>query len=139
MFSARKRTRRFFPPSMEMPAEYAAPLGFGRWNKKRKAPPIDLQAAGPSSDFEIKGLALAGGFGHTGSPLSLTTRHVVGGDIFHVRGHAPGMPERVVEFSVAVPPEHVCNWHGYFAVRGDRAVEHRVHVFRVEEQIDRIE
>src|SRR5713226_981390 len=136
MFSARKRTRRFFPPSMEMPAEYAAPLGFGRWNKKRKAPPIDLQAAGPSSDFEIKGLALAGGFGHFRCPFVGAPLHLIGRDVLHVLRKAPLVAKRVGDFPVAVSPELIGKWHVNLGACGNSTVEGRVHIFCVQEDIN---
>src|SRR5713226_695317 len=82
--------------------------------RETKSPPINWNTAGLSTESKRNDSALAGSLGHAGSPFGLAAGHFVGRDIFHVRGHAPGMAEGIVEFTVAVAPEHIGHWHGRF-------------------------
>src|SRR5260370_11087902 len=107
--------------------------------EKKKSPADRFTSGRAFHGIELAGSALAGGFSHAGGPLGLPALHLLGCDVFYVRSHAPGMAERVIELSIAIPPEHVCKRHGYFAVRRDGAIENGVHILRVEEQIDRID
>src|SRR5258708_430658 len=99
--------------------------------------PADLQSTGLSTAFG-KASALAGSFCHASGPFGLAAHHFVRRDILHVSSDAPGMAEGVVEFSIPISPKLVCNRHSHLAACCYGAIEHGVHIFRIEEQIDGI-
>src|ERR1700740_3292037 len=95
--------------------------------------------ASPRFRLKCSVLAGSGAFGHFRGPFGLAPAHIFGSDILNVSGHAPGMPERIIEFSVAIPPEHVGKRHGDFAAGSNRAIVDGIYVFGVEEEISRID
>src|SRR5260370_41560163 len=88
-FSARKRTRRFFLRSMEMPAASEVRRGCGRRNKKMKGPLVRSQAAGLSTKSKRNVSALAGGFSHFRRPFFGAALHLLRSDSFVMLGKAP--------------------------------------------------
>src|SRR5260370_3752206 len=97
---------------MGMPAVCAAPLGFGPWNKKRKAPPINLQATGRFSWLEVKVSALSSSLGHFCGPFLGAALHLIGIDVLDVLRKAPLMAEGIGQLSAAIAPKLVCRGHG---------------------------
>src|SRR5260370_15903393 len=122
---------------MGMLAVCAAPLGFGRWNKKRKAPPINLQATGRFNWFEVKVSALSGSLGHFCGPFLGAALHLIGSDVLDVLRKAPLMAEGIGQFAVAIAPKLVVEWHVHLGARSDRAVEGSVHIFQGQEETAR--
>src|SRR5260370_26763919 len=122
---------------MGMLAVCAAPLGFGRWNKKRKAPPINLQATGRFNWFEVKVSALSGSLGHFCGPFLGAALHLIGSDVLDVLRKAPLMAEGIGQLAVAIAPKLVVEWHVHLGARRGSPVEGRVHIFQVQEEAAR--
>src|SRR5260370_34519127 len=96
---------------MGMPAVCAAPLGSGPWNKKRKAPPINLQATGRFNWLELKVSALSSSFGHFCGPFLGAALHLIGSDVLDMLRKAPLMAEGIGQLAVAIAPNLVVEGH----------------------------
>src|SRR5260370_8021179 len=90
---------------MGMPAVCAAPLGFGPWNKKRKAPPINLQATGRFSWLEVKVSALSSSLGHFCGPFLGAALHLIGIDVLDVLRKAPLLSQGTGQLASSTPPK----------------------------------